>query len=386
MVPIAGLFAATVAVVTASHIVAGLLPRLAAEFDVDISTAGLLITGYALGLAIISPIVALLTGGLPRKRLLLAAITVFVLGNLLCAVSTGYWMLLGARLLVACCHGLIFGLATVLATRLAPEGRRTSAVSLVVAGSTVASIVGLPLGTAIGNAYGWRTSFWLLAAVGIVAAIVLALLIPAAGSQPQKKTSAAAEFRLATRPVVLLWYAVFACYMLSGIVIFAYIVPLLTEVSGVPVDMVPWVLFGVGVTGFFGNLIGGRLADRHPMPVMAGILAALVLVNLVMAQVMIIAWAMVAAIWIRWLIGFGFPAPLRAQILKEAREAPTLASMLSTTASNFGAAAAAALGGAALAAGWGYASLPLIGATAAGIGLLGTLALWGYQRRRVSPA
>lgn len=380
--PISGLFIATIAVVTAGLIVAGLLPQIAADLGVDIPTAGLLNTGYSLGIAILSPILALMTGGLPRRPLLIAMLAVFVVGNALSAVSTGYLMLLGSRLLVACCHGLVFGLATVMATRLAPEGRKTSAVSLVVAGGTIASVAGMPLGTAIGNAYGWRASFWVLAAAGIVAAIAVSLLIPSVGRQAEKRAGNATEIREATRPIVLGWYAVFCSFMLAVTVLYTYLVPLLTEVSGVPLAMVPWVLFGMGFTGFFGNLVGGRLADTRPAATMISILAALSVIYLIMSLVVPSAWGMTIALWAAWLVGFGLPAPLRSRVIKEAGEAPTFASMMTTTAGNFGSAGGATIGAAALAAGWGYAALPLISAAAAALALLIMLTLWGHERRR----
>ncbi|HEX4298322.1 MAG TPA: MFS transporter, partial [Devosia sp.] len=132
MIPVWGLFVAAFAVATAELIIAGLLPNVAADLNVDIPTAGLLITGYALGVAIIGPILALVTATLPRRALLLGLVAIFVVGNCICAVSASYWMLLGARLVIACCHGLFFGVAIVMASRLAPDGRQTSAISVVV--------------------------------------------------------------------------------------------------------------------------------------------------------------------------------------------------------------------------------------------------------------
>ena len=203
LVPVIALVVATVAVGTAQLIVAGILPSLAAEFSVDIPTAGRLISGYAFGVAIGSPILSLLTGSLRRKHLLIAVMVVFVLGNVLSAFSAAYWMLFGARVVVACCHGLIFGLATVFAAQLAPKGRQTSAVSLVVAGTAIATMAGLPLGTAIGNTFGWRASFWMIAAAGSLALLAAALLIPRSRIQQEQKFNPAAEIRAATRPIVL---------------------------------------------------------------------------------------------------------------------------------------------------------------------------------------
>src|SRR3569833_3958927 len=155
MIPVWGLFVAAFAVVTAELIIAGLLPNVAADLKVDIPTAGLLITGYALGVAIVCPILALVTATLPRRALLLGLVVVFIVGNGICSISASYGMLLGARLVIACCHGLFFGVAIVMASRLAPEGRQTSAISIVVAGTALAQIIGVALGTPQGNTEGW---------------------------------------------------------------------------------------------------------------------------------------------------------------------------------------------------------------------------------------
>jgi DHA1 family inner membrane transport protein len=371
LLPVAALFVATVAVITTQSIVPGLLPQLAADLGVDIPTAGLLVTAFGLTSAVAGPVLALMTGGVSRKRLMLAAVTVFILGNVLSAVSTGYGMLLAARIVVACSHGLIFGLATVLATQLAPEGRKTSAVSLVIAGSTVAGIAGIPLGIIVGDAFGWRTTFWALAAAGGLVAVAVWLLVPSVGKQPQQNLMS--QLRAAMRTDALIGYGVFCVYMFGNMIIFAYIVPFLTLTSGVPAAMVPWVISGMGAAGLVGNLVGGRLADRWPMATMLGILAVVATVTTVMVFLTGSAWGMVAALWVRWGIGFGFPAPLRARVLKAATGAQTLASTLTTTASNIGTGVAAAAGAAAIAGGWGYASLlPLsvAGTIAALLGLL----------------
>jgi MFS transporter, DHA1 family, inner membrane transport protein len=384
LVPVVALFIATVAVITTQSIVPGLLPQLAAELGVDIPTAGLLITAFGLTSAVAGPVLALMTGGVSRKHLLLAAVMVFIAGNVLSALSTAYGMLLVARIVVACSHGLIFGLATVLATQLAPEGRKTSAVSLVVAGSTVAGIAGIPLGIIVGTGFGWRTTFWGLAVAGALVGLAVWLLVPSVGKQPQQKL--AAQFLAAMRPDALIGYGVFCVYMFSNMTIFAYIVPLLTLNSGVPASMVPWVISGMGAVGLVGNLVGGRLADRWPMATMLGILTAVATITVVMAFVAGSAWGMVAALWARWGIGFGFPAPLRARVMKAAAGSETLASTLTTTASNIGTGVAAAAGAAAIASGWGYSSLLFISVAATFAALLGLVILRAREPKKAGPA
>ena len=384
MIPVFGLFVAAYAVVTAELIIAGLLPNVATDLGVDIPTAGLLITGYALGVAIVGPLLALVTATLPRRALLLALVLMFIVGNGICAIATSYWMLLGARIVVACCHGLFFGVAMVMASRLAPKGRQTSAISLVVAGTALAQILGVPIGTAIGNAYGWRTTFWAIALMGVVALVVLLLLIPRTAEPARGDDDFRAELAAATRPAVLLSYLSITLFMTGIFALFAYVVPLMTRLSGVPANLVPIVLFGMGFLGFFGNLGGGRLGDWKPQATMLGILAFVIAMALVMATVASSAVGIVGTLCATWLVGFGFVAPIQGRILKEAQDAPNFASTLISTAFNIGIAGGAALGGAALAAGWGYGVLPLIEAAFVVLALCAVLVLTAHDRRRAA--
>ncbi|MEP0321485.1 MFS transporter [Bauldia litoralis] len=380
--PLIGLFLAAFAVGTAEFIVAGLLPALAADLGVDIPTAGLLITGYAIGVAIGGPLLAIFTGSLPRRPLLLALMVAFVFGNMLCALATDYWLLLGARLVVACAHGLFFGTAMVVATRLVPRGRQSTAVSIVIAGITVANVLGAPAGAAIGYRFGWQMSFWAIAALGIVATGALAVLLPKTAPEGEpKQASLWSEVRVLGRPVVLLSYAMIALAMTAFFVPFSYIVPILTEVTGISTANVPWLLFISGVGGIFGNLIGGRLGDWKPMPALVVIFTlglALYLAGLVAVHDPV-AMTIVFFFWA--LVGFSFAAPVQTRILTAASDAPNLASTLISTAFNIGIAAGAWLGGMALTFGWDYAELPWISAGFLAITLVVALLSWSLERR-----
>jgi DHA1 family inner membrane transport protein len=382
MIPVIALFLSAFAICTAEFIIAGLLPAIAGDLKVDIPTAGLLISGYALGVAIASPVFALLTGNLPRRPLMIVLMLIFVAGNILCALAATYWMLLGARVLVACCHGLFFGVAFVLAMRLAPKDRQTSAVSLVIAGVSLASVLGVPLGAAIGQAYGWRTTFWVIAGAGTVAAVAVGFLVPGTPEQRGTKSDLATEIRAAFRPKVLLGYCALAFFIMGALGLYSYLVPLLTAVSGVPQAYVPLVLFGMGFCGVFGNVIGGWLADRNPFATMITILATVAVIMLALAALAHSALGAIICLLLCWCVAYAFPAPIQARILKEAADAPTLASTLSSTATHLGIAIAAALGAAAVNAGWGYGSLPLAAAAAEliALGVVITLALYGRGR------
>jgi MFS transporter, DHA1 family, inner membrane transport protein len=375
------LFATIMCVGTAELIVVALLPNLAADLAVDIPTAGLLITGYAIGVAVASPVLTLLTGSVPRRNLLLAMLGAFVVGNALCAVATVYWALLAARIVVACCHGVLFGIAMVIAIRIAPAGRQTTAISMLVSGFTIATILGVPVGTAIGNALGWRAAFWAIAGIGTVAAVVVALLVPPESGETQKRSNLAAELRASVRPFVLIAFTAMTLYMVGVFVLYAYLIPLVTTVSGIPVAYVPLLLFGMGFVGFFGNLASGRLADWKPYATMLGIISSIIVLLLIFGQVVSNSWGTAIVLWLIWLIGFGYAAPARTRVLKAVADAPNFTSTLTSTAFNIGIAAGAAIGGAAIAAGWGYGALPYISACFCTLALVMTLVQWSYERR-----
>jgi DHA1 family inner membrane transport protein len=299
--------------------------------------------------------------GCPRRPLLLALMTVFTLGNVLCALAPGYWLLLGARLVIAGTHGLFFGVSLILATRLVPKGRQASAVSFVIAGINLANVLGVPIGTAIGNAYGWRATFWTIAVVGVGATFALAVLVPRTSAEErQNPSSLISEIRALGRQTVLLSYVMITLFMTASFAVYAYIVPLLLSVTGVSTATVPWLLFVAGVGGIGGNLIGGRLGDWRPMPALIAIFVLVLAIYLAMLVAVYDAAAMTVVFFLWWLIGFSFAAPAQARILKAAADAPNLASTLISTAFNVGIATGPWLGGIALNAGWGYARLPWI--------------------------
>jgi MFS transporter, DHA1 family, inner membrane transport protein len=380
--PLFALFIAAFAVGTTELVVAGLLPALAADLSVDIPTAGLLITGYALGVAVGGPILILASGRFPRRGLLIAMMLVFILGNALCALATSYWLLMGARLVISASHGVFFGVALVIATRLVSRARQASAVSFVVAGITVANVIGAPLGTAIGNAFGWRMAFWAIVAIGGVATIALALLIPAA---PQTGGHAAptmaAEIRAAIRQPVLTSFLMIALGMIAFFLPFTFIVPILTEVTGLSTGLVPVLLFVSGAGGILGNFLGGRLGDWRPMPAMVAILALEVVLYLAAVPAVHNAIAMGIVFFLWSLVGFSFSAPVQARILNAAHDAPNLVSTLISTAYNVGIAAGAWLGGVALNTGWHYAQLPGISAVFVAIALAVAILSWALDRR-----
>jgi len=382
LIPVGALLIATFAIVTSEMVIAGLLPQLASDLHVTIPIAGQLITGYAIGVGIAGPILALLTSRLSRRVLLLGVMGVYVAGNLLCAVAQNYWGLMGARLVLSACHGTHFGVAMVVAARVAPKERVATAISIVVAGVSAATILGVPMGTAIGNAYGWRASFWVLAAVGVLALGILAVFIPHRGGEPAQASAMKAEFAAAIRPICLLCYAIFGTLLVAYFIMLAYIVPFLTDVAGVSLNLVPWVLLVMGVASFAGTLIGGRLGDRNPAATMTGALTLMAIFLVLLWQLAFNTWAAVTLLFLAWLAAFSIPASLQSRLIREASEAPNFASTLMNTASQIGIAVGAALGGFVIAGGWSYAQLPLVASGFSAVALVLTLFLLSYDRRR----
>jgi MFS transporter, DHA1 family, inner membrane transport protein len=380
LVPIGGLFVAAFVVGTAELIVGGLLPAIATDLAVSIPTAGWLIAGYALGVAIGGPLLGLVTGRLSRRLVLLSMLVAFTAANITCAVAPNFWTLLGARLIVAATQGLVFGAANVVATRIAPSDRQSTAISLIVTGFTAASLAGLPLGTFVGNALGWRISFWAIAALGALAFLLIAILVPRGEGEAATAADLRSELAAIVRPSVLLSFAVMAIFLTADFAVYAYIVPLLTTVTGIVIGEIPWLLFIAGVAGFFGNLLGGRLGDWKPNVTIVGIFALLIAIYALLIPAMHNIGAMIGVCIAWWFVGFAFPAPMQARILKDAADAPNLVSTLLSSAFNVGIAGGAALGSVVLSAGWGYERLPWVSVAFGAAALIGTLILVSLDR------
>ncbi|RWA69802.1 MFS transporter [Mesorhizobium sp.] len=327
-------------------VIMGLLLDVSADLGVSISAAGLLISGYALGVVVGAPLLGALTGRLAKKTLLLALMVVFTIGNLACALAPGYWTLMAARVLTAFAHASFFGVGSVVATSLVAPNRKASAIALMFTGLTVANILGVPFGTWLGQAYGWRSTFLAVTLVGVVAFAVIALLVPR--DEPAAADEESSEGALAVlgrRPVllgllttVLSWVGVFAA--------FTYLAPILTRISGFSEAAVSPILlvFGGGLVA--GNLLGGRLADRHLVPTVVATLIALSAVLFLMTVAIHQPIAAIIAVGLLGAAAFATVAPLQMWVLEKAEGAGQgLASSFNIAAFNLGNAIGAWLGG-----------------------------------------
>ncbi|NRN64140.1 MFS transporter arabinose efflux permease [Kibdelosporangium sp. 4NS15] len=352
---------------TTEFVIMGLLPEVAATYSVTIPSAGLLISGYALGVVVGAPLLTAVGSRWSRKRLLIALMALFIAGNVLGAIAPTYGLLMTGRIVAALSHGAFFGVGAVVAASLVAPAKQASAIAMMFTGLTVANVLGVPLGTALGQALGWRSTFWAVAVLGVIGLVGIIALVPELPRDTQ--TDLRHELAVFKRPQVWLALAMTALGFAGVFASFTYIAPMMTEVAGFSSGMVTWllVLFGVGLVA--GNLFGGKAADKSLMPSLYGILAALAAVLFVFTFTAHSQIAAAITILLFGAAGFATVAPLQARVMDKAEGAPALASAANIAAFNLGNAGGAWLGGLAIEHGLGYTAPNWIGAVLAIAGL-----------------
>lgn len=357
---------------TTEFIISGILLGVSTDLSVSIPTAGLLVTGYAAGVAVGGPVLALLMTRVPLKPAILGVMAVFALGQLLCALAPNYELLLVARLISACGHGVFFGVASVAISHMVPPEKRGGALSLFVGGITVANILGLPAGTAIGNAFGWRAAFVVIAVMALLSVIAVLFTLPSQlKGEDEADAPLAKQARQLLHQEVWLSYVTIAIIMVGQLAFGTFQVAILTDVTELDVlTTVPIFLLIGGAGAVTGIWLGGRGADWN-----AGLTIIIVLVGQIACFAILLPaiYNPIAAAVMLFLgsaFGFGFSTPIQVRILHGAREAPRLAATLVSTAYNIGIAAGAAVGAVLLTAGIDYALLPATGIVCSGIGLV----------------
>ncbi|GAB6846448.1 MFS transporter [Paraburkholderia kururiensis] len=367
--PLLALAVAAFGIGTSEFVIMGLLPDVARDLAVSIPAAGMLVSAYALGVTIGAPIVAIVVANMPRKQALMRLIGIFIVGNLLCAIAPGYAVLMAARIVTAFCHGAFFGIGSVVAAGLVAPNRRAQAIALMFTGLTLANVLGVPLGTALGQLAGWRATFWAVTGIGVAAAIALAVCLPA--KIEMQKASLVHEFTVLKNPQVLMVLGISVLASASLFSVFTYITPILEDVTGFTPHAVTLVLllFGLGLT--VGSTLGGRLADWRLMPSLLTVLVLIATIETVFAVTMHSAVGAMATVFVWGVLAFAIVPPLQMLIVDRASHAPNLASTLNQGAFNLGNATGAWLGGAAIGAGAPLTSLPWVGVSMA----VGALAL-----------
>jgi len=374
------------AIGTTEFVIMGLLPDVASDLGVSIPGAGWLVTGYALGVAIGAPFMALATARLPRKAALVTLMGVFIVGNLLCAVASDYNLLMFARVVTALCHGAFFGIGSVVAADLVPANRRASAVALMFTGLTLANVLGVPLGTALGQVAGWRSTFWAVTAIGVIALIGLLRFLPL--KKDEEKVDMRAELAALKGAGIWLSLSMTVLFAASMFALFTYIAPLLGDVTGVSPRGVTWTLLLIGLGLTLGNIIGGKLADRRLGATLVGVFASMAVISTVLtwtssalipAQITLFLWATAA---------FAAVPALQVNVVAFGKAAPNLVSTLNIGAFNLGNALGAWAGGSVIAHGLGLTRVPLTAAGLAVLALVVTLILFsqGGNDAELAPA
>lgn len=370
-------------------VIMGLLPDVAEDFAVTETTAGYLISGYALSVAVGAVALTLALTQVPRKTALLGLMVLFIAGNLISALAPSYDVMMAGRVVAALCHGAFFGIGAVVAAQLVAPERKASAIAFMFGGLTLANVLGVPLGTLLGQAAGWRSTFWAITVIGVLAFVGIAALVPAHTGRGEAVSRARTELAAFRSPQV--WFSIAITVLGYGGMFggFTYIAFTLTEVSGFASGAVPalLVLFGVGL--FVGNLVGGRAADRDLVRTLQVTLAALTGVLAVFALVAGSQVLTVVMLLLMGAVGFGTVPALQMRVMAYADRAPTLASGANIAAFNVGNALGAWVGGLTLAAGLGYTSPLWAGAGVTALGLVVLLVAvrtpGGERRRAVAP-
>ncbi|MGO6694905.1 MFS transporter [Rhizobium johnstonii] len=369
---------------TTEFVIMGLLPEVAADLSVSIPQAGWLVTGYALAVAIGAPVMAISTAKLKRRTALIALMAFFIAGNLLCALASDYWVLMIARVVTALCHGAFFGIGSVVAAGLVAEDRKARAVALMFTGLTLANVLGVPLGTAIGQAYGWRATFGVVTIIGIVTISGLIAILPR--DKQQENGSILREIAALRNGGLWLALSTTVFFAASMFALFTYIAPLLRDVTGVSPEGVTWTLFLIGLGLTIGNLVGGKLADWRLGATLAGVFAAIAITSIafsytsrffIPAEITLFLWAMAS---------FAAVPALQVGVVGFGKDAPNLVSTINIGAFNTGNALGAWVGGLVIDAGFDLTRVPLAAALMALIGLGATALTYLSARGRAALA
>ncbi|MCX5398237.1 MFS transporter [Streptomyces sp. NBC_00102] len=353
---------------TTEFVIMGLLPEVAADFQVSIPTAGFLVTGYALGVVVGAPLMTLLGTKVSRKRMLMLLMGLFIIGNVVSALAPVFGVMIVGRVIASLAHGAFFGIGSVVAADLVAPQKKAGAIAMMFTGLTVANVVGVPLGTYIGQTAGWRVTFLVVAALGVIGLLGVAKLVP---EQPRPEGVRLRHELAAFRNVQVLLAMAMTVLGFGGVfAAITYITPMMTGIAGFAPSSVTWllVLFGIGMVA--GNLLGGKFADRHLMPMLFVTLGSLAVV---LALFTVTAHNKVAAavtVVLIGALGFATVPPLQKRVLDQASGAPTLASAVNIGAFNLGNALSAWLGGMVIAAGFSYTAPNWVGAALAGAALI----------------
>lgn len=350
-------------------VIMGLLPEVAADFQVSEATAGWLISGYALAVVVGALLLTAAVTRFERKPVLAVLLVLFIAGNLISAIAPGYGMMMIGRIIAALAHGAFFGIGAVVAADMVAPTKKAGAIAIMFTGLTAANVLGVPFGTMLGQAAGWRSTFWAITVIGVIALAGILTLVPKTGHGDTTPGTLRSELRAFRSGQV--WLSILVTILGYGGMFgaFTYIAFTLTEVSGFAATTVPWLLIVFGVGLFIGNTLGGKAADRNVDRTLMVVLAVLVVVLVGFALTAGNQVLTVASIVLMGGFGFATVPDLQMRVMKYASSAPTLASGANIGAFNVGNALGAWLGGVTITAGLGYTSPIWAGAAITLLGL-----------------
>lgn len=337
------------AIGTTEFVIVGLVPTIAEQLAISLPSAGLLVSIYALGVAIGAPVLTALTSRLPRKQLLIGLMVLFTAGNMLAWQAPDYTTLVIARLLTGLAHGVFFSIGSTIATSLVPKEKAASAIAIMFGGLTVALVTGVPLGTFIGQHFGWRETFLAVSLLGVIALISSVLLIP---SNIPGRTAATLreQLQVLTHPRLLIIYVITALGYGGVFTAFTFLAPMMQNLAGFSPSAVSWILLGYGVSVAIGNIWGGKLADKQgAVPALKIIFAALVILLMVFQFTASIQYAALATVLVMGIFAFGNVPGLQVYVVQKAEQyapnAVDVASGLNIAAFNIGIALGSIVGG-----------------------------------------
>lgn len=337
------------AIGTTEFVIVGLVPTIAEQLAITLPSAGLLVSIYALGVAIGAPVLTALTSRLPRKQLLIGLMVLFTAGNMLAWQAPDYTTLVIARLLTGLAHGVFFSIGSTIATSLVPKEKAASAIAIMFGGLTVALVTGVPLGTFIGQHFGWRETFLAVSLLGVIALVSSMLLIP---SNIPGRTAATLreQLQVLTHPRLLIIYVITALGYGGVFTAFTFLAPMMQNLAGFSPSAVSWILLGYGVSVAIGNIWGGKLADKQgAVPALKIIFAALVILLMVFQFTASIQYAALATVLVMGIFAFGNVPGLQVYVVQKAEQyapnAVDVASGLNIAAFNIGIALGSIVGG-----------------------------------------
>jgi predicted MFS family arabinose efflux permease len=337
------------AIGTTEFVIVGLIPTIAADLGTSLPSAGLLVSLYALSVAIGAPLLTALTGRVPRKLLLVGLMALFTVGNLVAWQAPSYESLIIARILTGLAHGVFFSVGSIIATNLVAKDKAASAIATMFSGMTVAFVTGIPLGTFIGQHFGWRTTFLVVSAFGLIALLGSLLFVPK-NIQHTAPASLLRQAKVLVQPRLLLVYAMTAVGYGGSLIAFTYLAPILEDLSGFSPNMVSLVLLAYGISVAFGNIWGGKMADRQgPVKTLKTVFLLLAMVLLVLTFTASNPWLVVLTVLAWGAVAFGNVPALQVYVVKQAEhfapEAVDVASGFNIAAFNLGVAGGSWAGG-----------------------------------------